>query len=501
MKPQDVQGRPHIRVLFAKDAVSTGWDCPRAEVLMSFRPAKDQTHITQLLGRMVRTPLARRIAGNDRLNSVRCVLPHFDRATANRVAQIMIGDRDLDADGTGGGEGRRVIVEPVETEENKAIDETVWSAYESVSSQTLPRKTSNPVQRLADLCQALSQDGLRVEARRFAYDCLFKKLDGLLAQHQSDVANICKDLWEMKGETLIVRVGTGKDVGRRVFVEPADERAIMAEFKSSFSTFTKDVSSGYARYLVRRGGYDGLDVYVRIAALARVPTVDADISAEAGRVFDELYTAHRASIRKLSDDRQVRYDQIMGASAEPQSLPLLRPRIRYEDASSSDGDRYPTRRQHLTCGPDGTFPVGKLNNLEMSVLDKELAEPGFLAWYRNPNRPSKDALAIAYEIDSGNWKRMFPDFLFFANGSGRSVRPSIVDPHGHHLGDILPKLRGLAGYAEEFGNVFHRIEAVSEMKSGKIRVLDLQQKRTREAILEANSAEALYNSTVANNYM
>ena len=45
-----------MRVLFAKDAISTGWDCPRAEVLVSFRPAEDETHITQLLGRMVRTP-------------------------------------------------------------------------------------------------------------------------------------------------------------------------------------------------------------------------------------------------------------------------------------------------------------------------------------------------------------------------------------------------------------------------------------------------------------
>ena len=45
-----------MRVLFAKDAISTGWDCPRAEVLVSFRPAEDETRITQLLGRMVRTP-------------------------------------------------------------------------------------------------------------------------------------------------------------------------------------------------------------------------------------------------------------------------------------------------------------------------------------------------------------------------------------------------------------------------------------------------------------
>ena len=73
--PETVQDRTHIRVLFAKDAISTGWDCPRAEVLVSFRPARDETHITQLLGRMVRTPLARRVPGDDVLNSVACVLP------------------------------------------------------------------------------------------------------------------------------------------------------------------------------------------------------------------------------------------------------------------------------------------------------------------------------------------------------------------------------------------------------------------------------------------
>ena len=59
VSPERVQDSRHIRVLFAKDAISTGWDCPRAEVLVSFRPARDETHITQLLGRMVRTPLAR----------------------------------------------------------------------------------------------------------------------------------------------------------------------------------------------------------------------------------------------------------------------------------------------------------------------------------------------------------------------------------------------------------------------------------------------------------
>ena len=58
-EPQRVQDEQEIKVLLAKDAISTGWDCPRADVMVSFRPAMYISHITQLLGRMVRTPLAR----------------------------------------------------------------------------------------------------------------------------------------------------------------------------------------------------------------------------------------------------------------------------------------------------------------------------------------------------------------------------------------------------------------------------------------------------------
>ena len=78
-----------MRVLIAKDAISTGWDCPRAEVMVSFRPANDKTYIAQLLGRMVRTPLARRIPGNDRLNSVDCLLPKFDKETVENVVKAL----------------------------------------------------------------------------------------------------------------------------------------------------------------------------------------------------------------------------------------------------------------------------------------------------------------------------------------------------------------------------------------------------------------------------
>lgn len=44
IEPQRVQDSTWVRILIAKDAISTGWDCPRAEVMVSFRAANDRTH-------------------------------------------------------------------------------------------------------------------------------------------------------------------------------------------------------------------------------------------------------------------------------------------------------------------------------------------------------------------------------------------------------------------------------------------------------------------------
>jgi type III restriction enzyme len=81
-----------VRVVIFKMALSTGWDCPRAEVMMSFRSAEDATYIAQLVGRIVRTPLARRMQGNDLLNSVVLFLPFYNREQVQAVVDRLQGD-------------------------------------------------------------------------------------------------------------------------------------------------------------------------------------------------------------------------------------------------------------------------------------------------------------------------------------------------------------------------------------------------------------------------
>ena len=134
------------------------------------------------------------------------------------------------------------------------------------------------------------------------------------------------------------------------------------------------------------------------------------------------------------------------------------------------------------------------------MLDKELSRPGVTAWYRNPSRSAQDSLGIAYKDARGTWKTMRPDFVFFDQaGLDQTVRASIVDPHGHHLSDALVKLHGLAAFAAEYGDEFHRIEAVAKVGVAT-RVLDMKSEVVRTAVFNASDAQTLYVSHVAGTY-
>lgn len=96
--PEDIQERADVRVVLCLTAITTGWDCPRAEVLVSMRVAKQQDLIKQIMGRMVRTPLARRIESDVTLNAVHCILPKFDAKAVETIAGAFeVGDDGIAA--------------------------------------------------------------------------------------------------------------------------------------------------------------------------------------------------------------------------------------------------------------------------------------------------------------------------------------------------------------------------------------------------------------------
>lgn len=85
IEPDHIEDNHKIRIVFFKENLSTGWDCPRAETMMSYRHAQDATYIAQLLGRMIRTPLGSRVQVDETLNDVSLFLPYYDEETVEKI--------------------------------------------------------------------------------------------------------------------------------------------------------------------------------------------------------------------------------------------------------------------------------------------------------------------------------------------------------------------------------------------------------------------------------
>jgi type III restriction enzyme len=507
IEPQRVQDAKHVRVLLAKNAISTGWDCPRAEVLVSFRPANDRTHITQLLGRMMRTPLARRIPGNELLNSVDCLLPLFNRKTAVGVAEMLMKgstakDEADDGEDAGGGQGRRVLFDPIPLYRNPAIEQAVWDKFEDIPSVTIPKKNVKPIRRLTALATALSKDGLVTDAVEQAHQHLHGVLDGRAVQFARKVADARDDVLTMEGEEVRGRVGGG--LSYKAFALSADPRAIEDYYRAATRVLSPALCSSYVDHLVGPGGDDDdlLEAHITVASLGRVPEIGQVLDTEADNLTRMWLGQTRVARKGLTDEQQAEYDRLEGMSTQPERIVLTTPmaaladtKVRHADGTETD---LPTRTLHVMAAEDGTYPID-LNDWERKVVDAEAKQPGFKGWYRNPSRTAKESLAVAYRDTSGDWKPLRPDFIFFGTAHDGSVAVDLVDPHGHHLSDALPKLKGLADFAEQFEADFRRIESVAET-SLKLRVLDITRENVRKAIRSAESGKALYESDLAADY-
>lgn len=505
VEPQRVQDSSHIRVLFAKDAISTGWDCPRAEVLVSFRPAKDDTHIAQLLGRMVRTPLARRVPGDDVLNSVRCYLPEFNRDQAKGIAARLLGNDDgLEL---GPDTGRRVLIEPITMTPNSGVSEAVWEALTSMPSETLPKRAQRPVKRLTALAQALSDDGLLLDAGKAAHAFLHTVLDSLVVLHKAQIEAALEDVDTLSGEVLHVTPGGAvNDSIYEDFSVATDDRALAADFADARRVLTPDLARTYVQ-AKSAGDGDGdeaiRDAQRMVAALARVEKVKADLDKHADSKAREWLDGHRVDIKALPDARQAVYADIEAMSSDPQRTTIRRPRNRLEETmtipdGASQPHPLPTAKMHLLSDSEGGFPLGSLNGWERSALETELARKGVVAWYRNPSRASYDALAVAYKDSAGVDRQMVPDLIFFSDHDGE-IKVSIVDPHRTDYTDAIPKLQGLARFTALYGDEYHRIESLAKV-GDQMRVLDMKKPSVRDAVNAATDAETLFKSPIASNY-
>lgn len=500
MAPQDIQDATEVRVVLAKNAITTGWDCPRAEVLVSLRASTDFTPIAQLIGRIVRQPLARRIGADETLNRVHAFLPRFDQKTVMSVVSQFSGD-------TGGATAEvvRITLDYQAPAENAPVLEVLAG----LPSYVVPAQGSIPeVRRLHALATLLDNDGIRPGAFGQVTSYLNSKLDdeaakldagGELEQKRSAVSSA--SVFEL----MVSPDGTIIDSGATLVGTRLDAKNIDDVFRRASRALKDGTAEAYWAHLVDKDPDDDpVEAKITVAALALTESVVGNVEAAAASLAADWFKAHAKAIALLPEAGRARYARLQAQAKDPSLRPGIIVDGTIEDAVSVELAPDQTNEQllasirddaenqwpgHLYQDPsDGMYwkKPSPTDGLERKVLRTELEDGTLVAWYRNPSGGDR-ALCIPYTDTATNtWSRLFPDFVFFHDVGG-TIKASIIDPHGIQLRDWPDKLRGYVDYAEQHSGAFRAIWPITEI-DGKRLALSLHDTSVRVAVRTALEA-------------
>ncbi|MDR5599706.1 DEAD/DEAH box helicase family protein [Paenibacillus larvae] len=406
--------------------------------------------LEETLGRMIRTPLARRISSDAELNSVSLFLPYFDEETVKNVVNAL---RDSEA------------IMPTETGTNKELVtlgrnleySDVFDAMDNlITYQIDSARKQAPLKLLIQISRALTMDGIDLEAQKTVKNAVLSKMDEEISRIKESGD------FDTRGASI-----TGFALGTLIFeygdnaysFDEATQTMTVSEFDISrhFEQAGRLLGEGlHKEYWIRHSTRDHIDVKKEIIVLTNDTDAMERINDYAEKEFITLYENNKRSIARLNEARKNVYERLTNASAQPISVPWILP----DSIDFSVPDNSMKFEQHLYCSEDGTFETS-LNPWESGVVTEELNN-GAVCWLRNLDR-KKWSLEIPYEI-SGVTTSMFPD-LVVVRSDAQGYVFDILEPHDPSRKDNYPKVVGLAKFAEKHWDIFGRIHLI-RLKKG-----------------------------------
>jgi type III restriction enzyme len=477
--PADIDADLDLQIVFFKTSLNTGWDCPRAEVIMSFRTALDATSIAQLVGRMVRSPLARRVDSSDFLNSVSLYLPHYDEKGLDKVIERLTAPDPE-------------ILPPVEFRRGqdqvavkRAPDsEAIFEVLERLPSYIIPtqRKTSQ-VRRLMKLARTLANDEIDPDADdtglRLLIDVL--KEDYEKVKTTKTFKNLVQDRTQVEIRAVDWHVGLDAvDDDTTITLDLAHEN-IDDLFEAAGRRIGDEGLHKEWWKLRRRAGTDNTVAKLELVALSIDPAVRKHLETTAQKKVQEWLRDHHRAINALPEGQRQIYDEVRAQALDPELRPVSLPK---EMSVSKTGALWD---HHVYVDGDGKYPA-PLNTWEAAVVQEELDRDKAATWFRNmPRKPW--SITIPHEV-SGKARPFYPDFVFVRDRDGELVA-DLLDPHHIDLADAPAKAVGLAKYAAKHSATFNRIELIIVRGKDDIRRIDLADEAKRERVLAVKTTEHL----------
>lgn len=471
-----------VRVILFKTALGVGWDCPRAEVMMSFRKAVDPTVIAQLIGRMIRTPLARRVEAFELLNSVELFLPHYDEKNLEKILSEL---RNPDAEDR---VATDVTTVPQASYERNPVLEQAFSKLESLKTAIFSNPSPlPPVRRLLKLAWCLTQDKLDEECYERERDeivkILLRRRDAKWKEKE-DWATVVRETGEVELQQFIVGLGKMEvsEAAVRIRAQLAPEN-VEALFKEALRRIAPGTDVHMAFWREAEKKTDPLLAKLELYALSNDPSVINELNDYANKRFDALDAKHRASTKSLKQKRRELYLRLRQAGRE----------FTYEDwelpeeiLEKADGEFYD---RHLYCNESGKFQT-KLNGWEKAVLSRWAKRDDFVGWLRNPSR-KQWSFSVAYQ--HGGSKGFHPDLLIIRRENAKLVA-DVLEPHRTDQDDTFAKARGLGEYAASHGFDLGKAMMLKVDGHGDDAVIsgfDVTDRGTREKVLKTRNNEQI----------
>jgi type III restriction enzyme len=478
--PPRIQETTKVKVVLFKEALTTGWDCPRAEVLISLRSSKDETTITQLIGRTVRTPLAKKVSGDDELNAVRVYLPHFNqKTTSSIVARLRDGDDATAAE---------VIADPIRVVPNPNVPDTVWEAFREFSTWTRPVKTArSTTSRLVSASTVLSKHGVVEDAVRMAEIRIIETMLGHLEVHRAWVEDKVQQFEEVDYVTRAVDWLTGVEINAQEASLAIASRNIDDLFKQSKARMPDASASWLWQHLVNEGIYEEpAEAKLYVAALAQQADTNTVIEAAANALLQAWKQQHLGELALKGGQAQQDFLSVFVESKVSEQVTTSAPKPTSVRLTERSWPKHLLGAETGQAVEEGLFPYKPASSWEATVLEAELARESTVAWFRNPPG-GPTAIAVPYG-EQGSQRMLYPDFVIFTKRDNESIGVSVVDPHQPNQGDTLAKWFALGEYAKANADRLDRVWAVIDDKDAEgLLFLDLKDPTAR-AVLAKQAA-------------
>lgn len=497
---------------------------------------------------MVRTPLAESV-NIELLNSVSCFLPYFDPATLEKVVKYLTEEGNDDYSGVSRESGREIVTKPVNVEWDSTFG--IDDVFTGIASRERAHSTSNYIDGVISYAGMLEENDIgaesipqeteeksgttpvnaentgtpivpektedgsspktgseateakapvagvpavapaaphipTAEAEPDAPGELEKAIDAMLRALNESIVTF-NDKFEAARNTVLHAKSTQVELKyldaasakTKVYEDDADSYAIANARRRGDVTLSPSVTNAFFRQQILLG-MEPLDINVEIAAAAAVPEIVEAVKQSARTKLEKLTEEYDPVIAKYPTSVRNQFSSGMSKHGIPHTVFLDKP---VADTQDSGGKKYP---KHVVNDPKTHMAWFNLYDSEDAVVMHELRKPEVICWYRNPvGKTTGQSLRIPYRLGDDR-KVLHPDFIFFEKVGDREM-PAIVDPHGLHLADTMPKLKGIARYVEDFGESFSRYWFVSDYK-GQATYLDMKDAETRSVISTASDA-------------